>query len=517
MSGAICILLLIASVALANGVYIPDRAIEKLPSIPVQRALITHREGIETLMVESAVQAESANVGWILPLPQAPTTVAKGEPGTLVSLSMALRPEIVHDLHRPWMIPLGVLALFTPPLLALVLTRNRSARAGNVVAYVLVSALLLFLWSALLPSLSREAGASAAGVEILASQRVGNYSVDVLSAAAVADLQRWLDDNGLQKLSAQAHSVISDYIARGWCFAVARLEVTPDTVAAPHPLAFTFPSAAPVFPMKLTALAGSKTHVELIVAADQSAEAAGFHPVCSSRFRLPSGKGDLVSDLRLLIANPDARRHLWDGCIVTRLQADLEPSAMAQDVAIALRPYTPHRDRFHTPRARAELMAAIVGWSLVPAAITMAIACRGMRPPRRAGLVATALILGTGLVAAVGYARSLNVRSDIEVTKGGRYADFHNAFSVREALAQYTQTWHANDPELGKKVLGVLHESAETRHNPLQGGDRRWERSPGNVYLTEEDSIAVHDLDTRPGYPSAPLPRNTHPTTAPHP
>ena len=67
VSRLVCLLILVLTLvpihhARADGVYIPQRAYPALPTIPVQRAIIIHRDGIETLIVESTFQSKSPDV-----------------------------------------------------------------------------------------------------------------------------------------------------------------------------------------------------------------------------------------------------------------------------------------------------------------------------------------------------------------------------------------------------------------------------------------------------------------------
>ena len=59
-----------------NGVYVPQQGYPVMPTIPVQRAIIVYRDGVQTLVVESAFQTEAKDVAWILPLPAVPVKLA---------------------------------------------------------------------------------------------------------------------------------------------------------------------------------------------------------------------------------------------------------------------------------------------------------------------------------------------------------------------------------------------------------------------------------------------------------
>ena len=83
-----------ASAAVADGKYFhrPTVAGEADPAMPFQRALIAYRDGVETMLVESAVQGTGGDLGWVIPLPVGPTSINARTPGALRSALRRLRP-----------------------------------------------------------------------------------------------------------------------------------------------------------------------------------------------------------------------------------------------------------------------------------------------------------------------------------------------------------------------------------------------------------------------------------------
>ncbi len=92
--------LLSASAALGDGCYIPERAVRKIPEIPVQHAVLSWKDGVETLVIASALDSEAQTVGWIIPVPAVPERIEKETPGTLKTLDFCIQPKITHDLYR---------------------------------------------------------------------------------------------------------------------------------------------------------------------------------------------------------------------------------------------------------------------------------------------------------------------------------------------------------------------------------------------------------------------------------
>ena len=79
----------ICQLSYADGVYIPA-AKKKLPDIPVQRALVKYHGGIESFIVESTLDGDGGDYGWIIPVPNQPTKFDKVSPGLLKTMSLQI-------------------------------------------------------------------------------------------------------------------------------------------------------------------------------------------------------------------------------------------------------------------------------------------------------------------------------------------------------------------------------------------------------------------------------------------
>jgi len=71
------VFLVLLGVSLADGCYVPARAVKKIPEIPAQRALISFKDGRETMVISSALNSESQELGWIIPVPCVPDSIEK--------------------------------------------------------------------------------------------------------------------------------------------------------------------------------------------------------------------------------------------------------------------------------------------------------------------------------------------------------------------------------------------------------------------------------------------------------
>ena len=84
----------------ADGKHFPEKAYKQSPAIPSQRAILTYKDGIEKLTIESALDGQGREFGWVIPLPSKPTEFEKTSAGLINTFSLFVQPKIIHDLTR---------------------------------------------------------------------------------------------------------------------------------------------------------------------------------------------------------------------------------------------------------------------------------------------------------------------------------------------------------------------------------------------------------------------------------
>jgi hypothetical protein len=510
---SLTVILLLSSTAWANGIYMPEKAYPVNPSIPVQRALITYRGGIETLVVESTYQTNSPNVGWILPLPAEPTKLEQADSGLLPSLSMCLRPTITHDISREVTFVVVIAIILVPFVLVFIL--KRAGRGRLLLGLTLVLFLILFVAIIFIPAFSGmtlgRGGASVSmpGATEVQSQRVGNYQATVLKATDGNSLSAWLQANSLKGLDEAAKRIADDYAARKWCFVVARLHKDGDGPATPHPIAATFPTASAVFPMKLTALAGSVTHVELFVAADEQATAPGFDCIAADRFAdfavrdeskyyyssfRPSCKARSTG---LIIGSPDAGERLWPDCAVTKLVADLNPQQMSDDVGISFQELVPYRQHVFSSTGRWYVILLVLFGAAIPMLVWAAIAFRGLCCPGKKHLATFKAAILLILLACAGLYAFLPV---IPVQAGRNFRNHMDCLQCNaEILVMDGKLNSQMTPEeILAKISSPQDPGDDFGINLFTRQKIRLERTPGNVSIRKiggDTYICFYDED----------------------
>lgn len=255
------------------------------PTIPYQRALILHRDGVQTLFLQSKYeipeQVKVAALGWVVPVPAVPEVAslpAENARQIFWRLSFRSRPSIMSI--GGILFSLSILGLAGLLLMALVLCvfskyipihwtqRNRKRVLLYAVAFLIIVGIL----SAIMPALSKS---GISGVDVISEHRIGIYDVRVIQSDDAGELIAWLNVNNFQFDDAD-QSVFDDYINKGWCFVVAYInpsadqeqyEIVSEGLAAP--LILRFPIETPVYPLALTGTGGHDTQVLIYIMSDQ--------------------------------------------------------------------------------------------------------------------------------------------------------------------------------------------------------------------------------------------------------
>jgi len=521
VKGAVATCIVLAGVvwapagAYGNGKGFPMVAYPETPEIPTQRAMIVWRDGVETLTVESAVRTPSPEVGWVLPLPAEPHRLTVADPGLLKSMSFCQRPRITASLGDSSLQMYCVVAVL--PVVLLIVFRRPPIRRAHALLALLLS---LLIASFLVPSLAgiwATAGASSGrpttGVIVASTHRVGNYDATVLRADNRGALDKWLTASGLVGLDAADRRVVDEYIARKWCFVVARLRKNSE-IATPHPISAAFRTETPVYPMTLTGLTPGETRVELYVIADRQASTEDIPATMADTYT--RGNGDArdrtpeqthpyramqcfrAETTGLVIGHPDAVDLMWDGCVVTTLVATLGPEDMTKDVELSFTNVRPHRPHVYTQAARNDVFEIVLTSGTLLVLLVAALVYRG-RPKRRWAVHAAVLSLVVGVPAAAWISSSsLPVIPAYVSTRSGRPKLRLSLLRKCFMWGEMVLTEQGTLPEVAEGQASPPRTRAEAREimsaglkdfgaglaeNPFTGEPIRAERSPGNYWF----------------------------------
>jgi hypothetical protein len=286
---------------------------EKIPAgIPYQRAILLFDKGQETLILQSKYDLpESATVdslGWIVPVPAGPE-IAGGDADVAKDCfwmaSWQTQPHLFRVSH---LLSLVCFAFFLGgcALLVVCLIRYPFARRAEATKLlwsrqtrnaVIVTVIAFVLAAISMPSLSLARGS--AGVEVIKTEHAGIYDVRVIRGENAEAIMEWLRENGFG-VSDQDREAFDDYTLRGWCFVAAKVDPSTETkqnnISAEGmvaPLILKFAIERPVYPLTLTATAGTQTEILLYTLSDMKltcgerltlrhARQTGAHPILRS-------------------------------------------------------------------------------------------------------------------------------------------------------------------------------------------------------------------------------------------
>ncbi|MGA1870191.1 MAG: DUF2330 domain-containing protein [bacterium] len=352
----------------ADGVFIPT-VVRKFPDIPVQRTLVKYRDGVETLIIEAALDGKGESFGWIIPVPNVPKKLEKISPGLLKTLSLQLEPEIIYKRPKHW----KYYFLFFVPIFVICFLFILKGWRGGLVGLIFTFVLAL-IYAILLPQFMefRAGPEKSFGIKLVSSQRIGDYKTFVIQAKESDDLNDWLAGNGFVTFSEKALPIIEDYIHKGWCFFAAKLIRKKEGRSSPHPILMEFETERPVYPMRLTSLPGSPLYLELFVLAEKEAVPINYdlrkeycnyfdlrdilsvipedYLLTRNKFvgRIALGNREFWWSRSPLgdhdeIGHPDATRLFWDGCVLTKYVGEISSSQIKEDMIFKFENVEPFR------------------------------------------------------------------------------------------------------------------------------------------------------------------------------
>ena len=357
----VVLLAFLSLTVLADGIVIPQRAYA-IPQIPDQSALIYYVDGTETLVIETSFAGQGTNFAWIVPLP----AVARIEPvsaGLFPTLQSIFQPRIVLSVKHYWVaLPLAVMLVW----LAKVIRRLTAP------AFVLLFCFVIFA-ILLLPALSTarsKAGASAstgANVQILGRQTVGLFDTATIKSDDPGAVANWLNRNGFAAPT-NILPALAYYVHKGWVFAAARLicEPTASNLQATHPLAFTFNTREPVYPLRLTALGSKICRIDLYVFGPARAAAPGFRVVRCEKPTYDSAKpGMRFEGGQVRVRHKELAKLISGARVATKLSGVLNSSDMTHDAYLSWPEYQPSGAVRYTKGAALTIATNIAALSFV--------------------------------------------------------------------------------------------------------------------------------------------------------
>jgi hypothetical protein len=475
--------------ALADGKMVPSTAFPANITMPDQQALIHFTNGTERLVIETRFTGAGTNFAWVVPLPSQPV-VETASIGLFPTLRYLFQPRIIHRVPHYYV---GILVAI---VLALLL--GAAARAGVwwVIVFLLaLMCLALLLLPAFAPGSSRGmAGAVEGAVSILDRRVVGVFDTTTIASQDPKALQNWLRESGFV-VSTDVAPAIESYVKEGWVFVAVKVrrDLAELQTSTPHPLSFTFKTARPVYPMRLTGINNGPLRVELYVFGPERALAPHFKIERCTQPSYPELKDRwaYTSPETPSIVHPLLRHWVGGSPVATKLTATLTPDDMRADVWLEWGFFREKSNRLFS-RAGAWTYALNRGAGVFAAGLLLAwLASTASEAIRRrlAKLSAGAAFFGLALAGVLYYSLP---KTEVRLVRAPGPKTYSNLRYASWELGRETNLTPATARAVLANLAIYLSAPKSGREsltnvvaNLLLGGSMHEEDSPGNYTLRE--------------------------------
>lgn len=503
LAQSLCFLSLVWS-AWADG-KIFTRAVAVPVTTPDQRAMLHFTNGVERLVIETSLVGPGTNFAWVIPLPSTPK-IDVVSTNFFEYLNLAFQPKLIYRASSEWLV-YAFFGFYVSGSLWIC----RKLGSKRLLTWLLILGSLLCVAVIALPHFVLARGvasvSAASPVAVLARQTVGIYDTATVSGRDGRALVEWLNTHGFYT-PASALPVISSYVTQGWVFAAATLnrDVTAQTGSRPHPLAFTFRSEKPVYPLRLTGVENDRCSIELFVFGSARAEATGFQVQhCGKPLHPDQGpRPDLWIRKELFappdpgeyrIGNPELCDLALPAGVTTKLVATLTPKDMQSDAWIRWVPFKPALPILYSREAALSVsLAWFVGMGVIGVLIVQLLSPRLSRRACERGFVVVLIAATVCGLARLGTARITEVR----IIRGGWIAARNNFKQLYVAIEMYASERNNPRPltfaELQSDLRDYLRDSAR---NLFTDDVLRNEATPGNITLRNANNgveVLWHDI-----------------------
>jgi len=465
-----------------------------VPGIPYQAGIIRYKDGEETLIIQSYMEAEQGdNFGWIIPLPENPKEIKQFPSGLFKTLPYCFGPHVFQFSE-------GMLFLLVVCIILVFISMRYSSSLLKLAFNIIVIFIVFLFLSAILVPNYLDTGSEVSpviqqsSVKVLQYGKEGVYQFHILKAKDPQSLNEWLKNNNLQFLSGNELKIVEDYIKDDWVFGV--LHFTRENrkeIVSPNPVSFVFSTTKPVYPMKLTGMASKLPEIYLYVVADNKYSAEGYKAIFSSEISLhESWKNSWESRYyRSRIYHPAADFLFWEGCWITVLRARMSPELAANDTYLNIEGRRPQILQLMTKRTALIYSLCSALLFISPFLFFFHLIWRSfkgnMKIPRKIYLVSIVLTI---LLSAYVYRDLLtfeqfNMKIDKNAFKNPNLYQVLSTF--KEDLKNKNLSMESLSDEEIKKLI-MENENEMIRTNQITGEPITCEDSPGNFTIERKDT-----------------------------
>lgn len=480
-----------------DGCYLPHKNYLQIPTIPAQTAIISYHDGQETLVVQSLLDAEGQEFGWIIPVPAPPTEMRVGTAGLIKTFQVQLQPKIITDRDFNGLSFLLILVLVIT-FWGLHAIYNKPGKVSFLSLLAWICLISILAAGSISLGVTGSRLSTLSGIHLEDRQTIGHYDVVTLRATSAKVLNDWLEANDLRTLDATAQAIVENYIHEGWSFVTARLLRENSGLSEPHPIVLTFPAQQPVYPMRLTALTGHSVHLELFLIGDRQWKCRNLTMQYSDQFSLQKQNDESDSwpqfrgfTYHATIGHSEAMTLLWQGCVVTKLVGDVKPKEMAADYQFqSVTDGSPYQQVVFSKSSalRESFCVGSCAWSL-GLLLTVGLYLKLINGGEHRLFLTQALLILLVFSVALSLENYL-VQEKIDVRDaGGRYLLRVRERNMKELAVSYlakNPTDNAQNVAEGIKKL-FNNSGALAEPNPYLGGKVTNEDSPGNFEVIKRN------------------------------
>ncbi len=324
------------------------RPVQVKVEIPDQRALLHYSNGVERLVIDTAFVGEGDHFAWVVPVPSQPV-IEPVSKHLFSKVDAAFQPEIIDRHPANWQV-----VLFFGGLI--ILGQYLKGR-GEPWFFVTMAMSALLMAAIAIPNFVKARSTAMkglSGVTVLERKTIGVYDTAIISGREGKAVADWLNQNSFF-VPPEVPPILDAYAREGWVFCAARLDRATSSTkrSRPHPLAFTFATPKPVYPLRLTGAGNDHCRVELFVFGNQRAEIPGFKvELCLWQTEIPVSSNMRGAErARYRLKGAEAERWTLPATVGTKLSANLSAADMRQDAYIAWVPFQAHKPVFYSEKA----------------------------------------------------------------------------------------------------------------------------------------------------------------------
>ncbi|MFQ3586631.1 MAG: DUF2330 domain-containing protein [Fimbriimonadaceae bacterium] len=353
--------------AFAVGLFCGPPMAAAPPTIPYARAYISHRDGVQTMIVDAAIYGPPGRYAWIIAVPAKPEVAQIRDGDPLGALVEKMPPAVGPDDSRrwrwaAWAALLGLGLAITAPWRLRGDARANLVRLGleSLVSAGLVGAAWAFGGVGMQAEVSSPATTPFRDAPQILNRTMRGGRVDVIESPSPTEMANWFRTHGAAP-TRDARPVMDAAIRQGWSFVAVTPTRHDGRAQVSAPVEIVFPTPEPVLPLRLTG-AGQRHDLvlDLFVSGTRPARADR-----AERWVLdpdPDGKGGGLA-MQRASGLPVA------GGTLTRLRARLPSELARRDLTIGWEegpvPSPGPVLRENQVRSRAELASTLAAWVVV--------------------------------------------------------------------------------------------------------------------------------------------------------